>query len=244
MRGFVFVALLAVAGAGEVRAQDAAAGEKVFGVCKACHQIGETAKNVVGPVLNGIIGRKAGSVAGYSYSAANKDSGITWDEATFREYIKDPKAKMPGTKMIYAGLKDEQKTSDLDRLSQAVRCRREEEIGGSAHAGALGGRPLPGRSRLPFSALISEICCLAERLRLKATLQPKDRAMAHNYAINDDVLHQMQGPQGRAVVKQPSVYTIVTCLPIEADGRPRYRIKSKTENVERVVTEEQISRLG
>jgi len=60
-----------------------------------------------------VIGRKAGSVAGYSYSAANKDSGITWDEATFREYIKDPKAKIPGTKMIYAGLKDEQKTNDL-----------------------------------------------------------------------------------------------------------------------------------
>ncbi|MFZ2157559.1 MAG: hypothetical protein WAV72_15760 [Bradyrhizobium sp.] len=68
--------------------------------------------------------------------------------------------------------------------------------------------------------------------------------MAHNYAINDDVLHQLQGPQGRAGVKPRSIYTIVTCLPIEADGRPRYRIKSKTENVERVVTEEQISRLG
>jgi hypothetical protein len=70
------------------------------------------------------------------------------------------------------------------------------------------------------------------------------QAMAHNYAINDDVHHQLQGPQGRAVVKQRSVYTVVSCLPIEADGRPRYRIKSKTENVERVVTEEQISRLG
>src|SRR3954470_10372347 len=68
--------------------------------------------------------------------------------------------------------------------------------------------------------------------------------MAHNYAINDDVHHQLQGPQGRATVKERSVYTIVTCLPIESDGRPRYRIKSKTENVERVVTEEQISRLG
>src|SRR5438309_11304851 len=71
----------------------------------------------------------------------------------------------------------------------------------------------------------------------------KGQAMAHNFAINDDVHHQLQGPQGRAVTKQRSVYTIVTCLPIEADGRPRYRIKSKTENVERVVTEEQISRL-
>ena len=113
MRGLIFVALLAVAGAGQASAQDAAAGEKVFGVCKLCHQIGENAKNGVGPVLNGVIGRKAGSVPGYSYSEANKSSGITWDEATFREYIKDPKAKVPGTKMIYAGLKDEQKTNDL-----------------------------------------------------------------------------------------------------------------------------------
>ena len=113
MRGFVFVALLAVAGSGEVRAQDAAAGEKVFGVCKACHQVGETAKNNVGPSLNGLLGRKSGTIEGYNYSKANKESGITWDEATFREYIKDPKAKIPGTKMIYAGLKDEQRTNDL-----------------------------------------------------------------------------------------------------------------------------------
>lgn len=113
MRRIIFVAMLAIAGSGEVRAQDAAAGEKVFGVCKLCHQIGENAKNGVGPNLNGVIGRKSGSVAGYSYSVANKESGITWDEATFREYIKDPKAKVPGTKMIYAGLKDEQKTNDL-----------------------------------------------------------------------------------------------------------------------------------
>lgn len=113
MRIFIFVALLAVVGAGDASAQDAAAGEKVFNACKLCHQIGENAKNAVGPVLNGVIGRKAGSVAGYSYSDANKNSGITWDEATFREYIKDPKAKVPGTKMGYAGLKDEQKTNDL-----------------------------------------------------------------------------------------------------------------------------------
>ena len=113
MRGFVFVALLAVAGSGEVSAQDAAAGEKVFGVCKACHQVGETAKNNVGPQLNGLFGRKSGTIPGYNYTAANKDSGLTWDEATFREYIKDPKAKIPGTKMIYAGLKDEQRTNDL-----------------------------------------------------------------------------------------------------------------------------------
>jgi hypothetical protein len=71
----------------------------------------------------------------------------------------------------------------------------------------------------------------------------ENKTMAHSYAINDDVHHQLQGPQGRAGIKERSVYTVVSRLPIEADGRPRYRIKSKTENVERVVTEEQISRL-
>ncbi|HKH95252.1 MAG TPA: cytochrome c family protein [Beijerinckiaceae bacterium] len=95
------------------QAQDTAAGEKVFAQCRACHQIGETAKNAVGPVLNGLFGRKAGTVEGYSYSPANKNSGITWDEATFREYIKDPKAKIPGTKMIFPGLKDEKRIDDL-----------------------------------------------------------------------------------------------------------------------------------
>src|SRR3954453_7141461 len=113
MRGAIFAAVLAITATTGARAQDAAAGEKVFAVCRACHQIGETAKNGVGPVLNGIIGRPAGTYPGYSYSDANKNSGLTWDEATFRDYIKDPRAKIPGTKMIYPGLKDEQKTSDL-----------------------------------------------------------------------------------------------------------------------------------
>src|SRR3954463_3212431 len=95
------------------QAQDAAAGEKVFAQCRACHQIGETAKNAVGPVLNGLFGRKAGMIEGYSYSPANKNSGITWDEATFREYIKDPKAKIPGTKMTFPGLKDPKQIDDI-----------------------------------------------------------------------------------------------------------------------------------
>jgi cytochrome c len=82
-------------------------------VCKACHQVGDNAKNAVGPVLNGLFGRKAGSVEGYNYSEPNKKSGISWDEATFTEYIKDPKAKIPGTKMVFAGIKDEKKIKDL-----------------------------------------------------------------------------------------------------------------------------------
>jgi cytochrome c len=113
MKRIALAALFFATGLGYAGAQDAAAGEKVFLVCKACHQVGDSAKNAVGPVLNGLFGRKAGTVEGYSYSDGNKNSGITWDEATFSEYIKDPKAKVPGTKMAFAGIKDEQKTKDL-----------------------------------------------------------------------------------------------------------------------------------
>ncbi|WP_293867337.1 cytochrome c family protein [uncultured Alsobacter sp.] len=113
LRSVIVAGTVILATASGASAQDAAAGEKVFTVCRACHQVGDTAKNGVGPVLNGLFGRKAGSVAGYSYSTANKESGLSWDEATFADYIKDPKAKVPGTKMIYPGLKDEQKIKDL-----------------------------------------------------------------------------------------------------------------------------------
>jgi cytochrome c len=81
-------------------AQSAASGEKIF------------AKNAGGPVLNGLLGRKAGMIEGYGYSPANKNSGITWDEATFREYIKHPKATI-GTKMAFPGLKDPKQIDDI-----------------------------------------------------------------------------------------------------------------------------------
>jgi cytochrome c len=106
-------ALCLLALAGSAQAQDAAAGEKVFAQCRACHQVGPGAKNAVGPHLNGLIGRHSGSVEGYKYSPANKSSGIMWDEATFRDYVKDPKGRIPGTKKVYAGLKDEQRITDL-----------------------------------------------------------------------------------------------------------------------------------
>ena len=99
--------------AAQASAQDVAAGEKSFAKCRVCHQVGETAKNAVGPVLNGLIGRHSGSVEGYSYSEANKNSGITWDEAQLDEYIADPKKKIPGNKMLFPGVKDEVERSDL-----------------------------------------------------------------------------------------------------------------------------------
>lgn len=108
------IALVAVlAAVNTSSAQDAASGAKIFAQCRVCHQIGVGAKNTVGPIMNGLFGRKAGTVEGFNYSRANKESGILWDEATFSEYIKDPKKKMPGTKMVYAGLKDEKRIQDL-----------------------------------------------------------------------------------------------------------------------------------
>jgi len=94
-------------------AQDVAAGKTSFNKCLPCHSVGEGAKNKVGPELNGLNGRKAGSAPDYSYSEANKNSGLTWDEATFKDYIKDPRAKIPGTKMVFAGIKNEKEANDL-----------------------------------------------------------------------------------------------------------------------------------
>jgi cytochrome c len=108
------LAILALAASiGSAMAQDVSAGEKVFVKCKACHQIGEGAKNAVAPVLNGVVGRPAGTYPGYAYSEANKNSGITWDEATLKEYLKNPRAKVPGTKMIFPGLPKEE---DVDNV--------------------------------------------------------------------------------------------------------------------------------
>ena len=94
-------------------AQDVAAGEKSFRKCLPCHSIGPGAVNKVGPEQNGLDGRTAGTVAGYTYSAANKNSGIVWSDATFKEYIADPRAKIPGTKMIFPGIKDPKEATDL-----------------------------------------------------------------------------------------------------------------------------------
>lgn len=113
MKTFVIAFAVAAAFAPSAQAQDASAGEKVFVQCRACHQVGETAKNSVGPVLNGLFGRTAGTIDGYNYSDANKKSGIVWDEKVFAEYIQNPKEKIPGTKMVYAGLKGEQRINDL-----------------------------------------------------------------------------------------------------------------------------------
>ena len=97
----------------QAQAQDLADGEKSFRKCGPCHSVGEDARNKIGPVLNGLEGRKSGTVEGYNYSDANKNSGITWSKETFLDYIKDPKAKIPNTKMVFAGIKTETEAKAL-----------------------------------------------------------------------------------------------------------------------------------
>jgi cytochrome c len=94
-------------------AQDAENGKKLFTKCAPCHAIGPGAKNKVGPELNGILGRPAASVAGFNYSDALKKSGITWDDAALHEWLADPKKKVPGTKMLFPGVKDETERDDI-----------------------------------------------------------------------------------------------------------------------------------
>jgi len=84
-------------------AGDAAKGKKIFAKCMACHTT-EAGKNKVGPSLHGIIGRKSGSIADFTYSDAMKNSNLTWDEATLDKYLTSPKAEVPGNKMVFPGL--------------------------------------------------------------------------------------------------------------------------------------------
>ena len=116
--GFLLVPMLSLAWAQPAAAQagDAENGKDVFKACRACHQVGPTAKNGIGPALNGIVGRTAGTIAGFTYSDANKDAGtkgLVWTEDTLFKYLENPAAFMPGNKMTYVGIKDEADRRDL-----------------------------------------------------------------------------------------------------------------------------------
>lgn len=122
VRSFILALGLTAATAGGALAQagDPAAGQKVFVRCQACH-VANAPTNRVGPSLQGLFGRKAGSVEGFKYSDANKNSGVTWDEATLDQYLVDPKAYMPGNKMAFPGLKKpEERANVIAYLKQAT----------------------------------------------------------------------------------------------------------------------------
>jgi cytochrome c len=113
MRKWVMAGLLVVASAGAALAQDAAAGEQSFNKCRPCHDIGPDAKIKLGPPLNGIDGRKAGTYEGFNYSDGMKSSGIVWDKAKFLQWIENPQAMVMGTRMAFGGVKDDAERQSL-----------------------------------------------------------------------------------------------------------------------------------
>ena len=113
LRTWIAAAALVTAWTGAAAAQDVEKGAISFKKCAICHKIGPGATNLVGPVLNGLDGRHSGSVAGFSYSMPTRIPASSGTNRPFAEYIKDPRAKIPGTKMIFAGIKNEQEIKDL-----------------------------------------------------------------------------------------------------------------------------------
>src|SRR5215472_17066914 len=112
VRDLMIGAVVLATSAGQTLAQDLTAGEASFRKCQPCHDVGEAAKNKLGPELNGLDGRKAGTTEGYDYSSGNKNSGIVWSEVSFKEYLQNPQDKIPGTKMILS-VKNEKELADL-----------------------------------------------------------------------------------------------------------------------------------
>lgn len=104
--------LAAIAAAAPAAAQDAKAGEKAFVQCKTCHSV-VAGQNRIGPSLAGVVGRKAGTYAKYSYSPAMKAKGVVWTEANLDTYLTKPQAYVKGTKMAFAGIADPKKRKDV-----------------------------------------------------------------------------------------------------------------------------------
>jgi cytochrome c len=113
MRTWVIAALVFAASTATAPAQDLAAGEQSFRKCAPCHDIGEGAKIKLGPPLNGLDGRKAGTFEGFNYSEVNKNSGITWSKEEFDKYIRNPMQVMQGTRMAFVGIKNDKEIADL-----------------------------------------------------------------------------------------------------------------------------------
>ncbi len=116
MRNCILATIAFLAGSGAAAAQtgDEAKGERAFKqLCTTCHTVDKGGKSVVGPNLWGFLGRKAGAAEGFAFSDAMKGSGIVWDEQTLSEYLKDPKGRIPGNKMVFVGVKRPDQMADL-----------------------------------------------------------------------------------------------------------------------------------
>ena len=113
MKKLIAAAVLIATSTGAGLAQDVEKGANVFKQCQVCHSISPGAKNKIGPELNGLDGRAAGTIPNFNYSDANRNSGVVWNEENFKAYVKYPRAFVPDTKMIFPGLKDQQQANDL-----------------------------------------------------------------------------------------------------------------------------------
>jgi cytochrome c len=114
VKRLMIAASLAMAFVSTVHAEgDAAAGAKVFAQCSACHAVGAGAQNNIGPALNGVVGRTAGTYPGFRYSSAMRKSGLTWNEDTLTQYLRGPDETVPGTKMIFPGIASDQDLANV-----------------------------------------------------------------------------------------------------------------------------------
>ena len=114
MRRFLTVIACTLAVVSSARAEgDPSAGAAVYAQCAACHAVGAGAQSNVGPALNDIVGRRAGTYAGFRYSSALRKSGLTWDEATLAQYLRAPDKVVPGTKMAFPGIASDKDIADV-----------------------------------------------------------------------------------------------------------------------------------
>ena len=102
-----------LAWAASAAAQDSVAGKASFAKCQACHAVGQGAKNKLGPELNGLAGRQAGAAPGYQYSPAFKSARFTWNQSNFADFMQNPRTKVPGNKMAFLGMKDQEEIANL-----------------------------------------------------------------------------------------------------------------------------------
>ena len=110
----VSISAILVASGAAAQSGNEARGERLFNQqCKACHTLGKGGDSTAGPNLHGLFGRKAGTGEGFSSSDAMANSGVVWDDKTLAEYLRDPKGRVPGTKMVFAGLKQDAQQADM-----------------------------------------------------------------------------------------------------------------------------------